>query len=52
MAAPEIVSRETSLEARKDLLAKEKAFTKRRDQLSAKRRPLPWVAKKGDTRPS
>jgi predicted dithiol-disulfide oxidoreductase (DUF899 family) len=38
-----IVSREAWLDARKALLAKEKAFTRQRDQLSAKRRALPWV---------
>jgi predicted dithiol-disulfide oxidoreductase (DUF899 family) len=38
-----IVSREEWLAARKQLLAKEKAFTKQRDQLSAERRALPWV---------
>jgi len=43
MAAHDIVSRETWLAARKNLLAKEKAFTKLRDQLSEERRALPWV---------
>jgi predicted dithiol-disulfide oxidoreductase (DUF899 family) len=38
-----VVSRETWLEARKALLAKEKAFTRQRDALSAERRALPWV---------
>jgi predicted dithiol-disulfide oxidoreductase (DUF899 family) len=38
-----IVSTQTWLEARKDLLQKEKAFTRMRDQLSAERRALPWV---------
>jgi predicted dithiol-disulfide oxidoreductase (DUF899 family) len=40
---PEIVSRAQWLEARKDLLAEEKAMTRARDQLSAKRRSLPMV---------
>lgn len=39
----EVVSREEWIEARKELLAKEKEFTKLRDQLSAERRALPWV---------
>jgi predicted dithiol-disulfide oxidoreductase (DUF899 family) len=38
-----IVSREEWLAARKELLAKEKAFTRLRDQLSAERRNLPCV---------
>jgi predicted dithiol-disulfide oxidoreductase (DUF899 family) len=38
-----VVSREAWLEARKALLAKEKAFTRQRDVLSAERRALPWV---------
>ena len=38
-----IVSREEWLEARKALLAKEKEWTRLRDQLSAERRALPWV---------
>jgi predicted dithiol-disulfide oxidoreductase (DUF899 family) len=38
-----IVSREEWLEARTALLAKEKEFTKLRDQLSAEQRALPWV---------
>lgn len=38
-----IVSREEWIEARKQLLAREKAFTHERDQLSAERRALPWV---------
>jgi len=39
----EIRSREEWLEARKALLAKEKEFTRLRDQLSQQRRELPWV---------
>ena len=39
----EIVSREQWLEARKALLAKEKEFTRQRDELSQRRRELPWV---------
>src|SRR5215468_9551485 len=38
-----IVSRAEWIEARKDLLAKEKDFTRQRDALSAERRKLPWV---------
>jgi predicted dithiol-disulfide oxidoreductase (DUF899 family) len=38
-----IVSREEWIEARKALLAKEKEWTRLRDQLSAERRDLPWV---------
>lgn len=38
-----IVSREEWIEARKAHLAKEKAFTRLRDELSAERRALPWV---------
>jgi predicted dithiol-disulfide oxidoreductase (DUF899 family) len=38
-----VVSREQWLTARKEFLAKEKAFTRARDQLSAERHALPWV---------
>lgn len=38
-----VVSREEWLEARKALLAKEKEWTRLRDQLSEERRDLPWV---------
>jgi len=38
-----IVSRAEWTEARKQLLAREKQFTRDRDQLSAARRGLPWV---------
>jgi predicted dithiol-disulfide oxidoreductase (DUF899 family) len=38
-----IVSQDEWLAARKALLAKEKKFSKARDQLSATRRALPWV---------
>lgn len=38
-----IVSQDQWLAARKALLAKEKAFSKARDALSAERRALPWV---------
>lgn len=43
MLQHQTVSRDEWLEARTTLLAKEKAFTKRRDQLSADQRSLPWV---------
>lgn len=39
----EVVSREEWLAARTALLAKEKAFTRLRDDLSRERRALPWV---------
>jgi predicted dithiol-disulfide oxidoreductase (DUF899 family) len=38
-----VVSSDAWLEARKALLAEERAFTHRRDELSRKRRELPWV---------
>ena len=38
-----IVTPELWVEARKQLLAKEKEFTRLRDQLSQARRALPWV---------
>jgi predicted dithiol-disulfide oxidoreductase (DUF899 family) len=38
-----IVSQEEWLLARKELLQKEKSFTRQRDQLSRERRELPWV---------
>lgn len=43
MKQHKIVSTEAWIEARKRLLAKEKAFTRLRDELSAERRELPWV---------
>ena len=43
MPEHEIVSREEWVAARKELLKKEKEFTRLRDQLSAERRELPWV---------
>ena len=49
MAHP-IVSREDWIEARKTHLADEKAFTKARDALSARRRALPWVRVEKDYR--
>src|SRR5438552_5095107 len=39
----EIVSEAEWLVARKDLLTREKEFTRQRDALSAARRSLPWV---------
>jgi predicted dithiol-disulfide oxidoreductase (DUF899 family) len=39
----QIVSRDEWLKARVALLAKEKAFTRLRDQLSAEQRALPWI---------
>jgi predicted dithiol-disulfide oxidoreductase (DUF899 family) len=43
MALPEVVSGEEWLVARKELLAKEKELTRRRDALNAERRRLPMV---------
>lgn len=43
MLEPRIVSHAEWLAARKTLLAEEKAFTKARDELSARRRKMPWV---------
>jgi predicted dithiol-disulfide oxidoreductase (DUF899 family) len=43
MALPEVVTREQWLEARKDLLVKEKQATRARDALNAERRRLPMV---------
>jgi predicted dithiol-disulfide oxidoreductase (DUF899 family) len=39
----EVISNEQWIEARKALLAKEKEFTRQRDDLSRLRRELPWV---------
>ena len=41
MTTHEVVSKGEWVEARKRLLAKEKEFTRMRDQLSAERRALP-----------
>lgn len=43
MQKQKVVSRNEWLEARKELLAREKEFTRLRDQLSQTRRELPWV---------
>ena len=40
---PRVVSEAEWLAARKELLAKEKSFSRERDALSAQRRELPWV---------
>ena len=48
--AQQIVSREDWLKARKAHLADEKAFTRARDALSARRRALPWVRVEKDYR--
>ena len=43
MAKPhEVVASDRWIEARKALLAKEKEFTRLRDELSRQRRDLPW----------
>jgi predicted dithiol-disulfide oxidoreductase (DUF899 family) len=44
----QIVTREEWVAARQALLAKEKAFTRERDALSAERQALPWVRVKTD----
>ena len=38
-----VVSEDEWIAARKELLAKEKEFTRQRDAISAERRKLPWV---------
>jgi predicted dithiol-disulfide oxidoreductase (DUF899 family) len=38
-----VVSEKTWLARRKELLKKEKAFTRQRDEISRQRRALPWV---------
>jgi predicted dithiol-disulfide oxidoreductase (DUF899 family) len=43
MARPDVVSREQWLDARRQLLAREKELTRRRDELNADRRRLPMV---------
>ena len=43
MALPDVVSRDQWLEARRDLLAREKELTRQRDALNADRRRLPMV---------
>src|SRR5216684_7693457 len=43
MEPAKVVARDEWLAARTALLAKEKEFTRRRDQLSAERCALPWV---------
>ena len=43
MKAHKVVSKDEWLAARRDHLAKEKEFTRLRDQLSQDRRELPWV---------
>ena len=44
MTEHEVVQHDEWIEARKALLAKEKEFTRRRDELSRQRRELPWEA--------
>lgn len=50
MQPSKIVNRDEWLNARKELLAEEKAFTRERDALSAKRRAMPWVKVEKDYR--
>ena len=42
MTSPQIVSDEEWIAARKDLLEKEKAFSRQRDELTNLRQQLPW----------
>lgn len=44
MTGPRVVSRESWLRARRDLLAEEKELTRRRDAVAAQRRALAMVA--------
>lgn len=44
MNNPKVVSPSEWLAARTELLAKEKAFTRLRDELSEQRREMPWIA--------
>jgi len=48
MKTPPVVSRDAWETARKEMLVKEKAFTKARDQLAADRRRMPWMAVETD----
>ncbi|MDQ6607525.1 MAG: DUF899 domain-containing protein [Actinomycetota bacterium] len=50
MSLPQVVSRAEWLNARRELLTREKAFTKQRDELSAERRRLPMVQVEKDYR--
>lgn len=50
MQPNKVVSHEEWLEARRALLAEEKAFTRERDALSARRRALPWERVEKDYR--
>lgn len=43
MTTHEVVTEQQWIEARRALLAEEKAWTRERDRLAAKRRALPWV---------
>ncbi len=42
MQSPRVVSHEQWIEARRELLAKEKEYSRLRDELTAKRQELPW----------
>ena len=50
MSQPKVVSREQWLQARRELLAEEKRFTKLRDELTRKRQAMPWVEVETDYR--
>ena len=48
MSEHEVVEHEEWVEERKDLLKREKEFTRLRDELSRHRRDLPWEAVEND----
>ena len=48
MTTHQVVSNDAWLAARRELLAKEKAFTRARDELSAARRAIPWERARSD----
>ncbi len=50
MSLPDIVTRNEWLAARKELLAREKEFTRQRDALNAERRRLPMTVVEKDYR--
>ncbi len=47
---PKVVSRGEWLAARKELLVKEKQWTRQRDEIDRQRRELPWVRVEKDYR--
>ena len=50
MSLPDVVTRNEWLAARKELLAREKEFTRQRDALNAERRRLPMTMVEKDYR--